>query len=69
MAYAADNLFIGSLIDTKIYAIASDVSNIRGGQTLALGVVDLNIPAVEGYRDLMVVSQTLQPLPGKLGQK
>ena len=66
MTYAANNLFIGSLIDTKIYTIASDLSNIRDGQMLALGVFDLNLPAVDGYRDLIVVSQTLQPLPGKL---
>ena len=66
MAYAADNLFIGSLTDSKIYTIASDLSSIGDGQMLALGVIDLGISMTLGYRDLIVVSESLQILPGKL---
>ena len=66
MAYAADNLFIGSLTDSKIYTIASDLSSIDDGQMLALGVIDLDISMTPGYRDLIVVSESLQGLPGKL---
>ncbi len=66
MAYAADNLFIGSLTDSKIYTIASDLSNIGDGQMLALGVTDLGISMTLGYRDLIVVSESLQILPGKV---
>ena len=69
MAYAADNLFIGSLIDSKIYTIASDLSSISDGQMLALGVIDLGISMTPGYRDLIVVSQSLQELPGILPLK
>lgn len=69
MAYAADNLFIGSLIDSKIYTIASDLSSISDGQMLALGVIDLGISMTPGYRDLIVVSQSLQELPGRLPLK
>lgn len=68
MAYAADNLFIGSLTDSKIYTVASDLSNIGAGQMLALGVIDLGISMTLGYRDLIVVSESLQILPGKLPQ-
>lgn len=68
MAYAADNLFIGSLTDSKIYTIASDLSNIGGGQVLALGMIDLGISMTPSYRDLIVVSKSLQVLPGKLLQ-
>jgi hypothetical protein len=66
MAYAADNLFIGSLTDSQIYTIASDLSNIGDGQMLALGVIDLGISMTLGYRDLIVVSESLQILPGKV---
>ena len=69
MAYAADNLFIGSLIDSKIYTIASDLSSISDGQMLALGVIDLGISMTPGYRDLIVVSQSLQEQPGILPLK
>lgn len=66
MVYAADNLFIGSLTDSNIYTIASDLSSIGDGQMLALGVIDLGISMTLGYRDLIVVSESLQVLPGKL---
>ena len=66
MVYAADNLFIGSLTDSNIYTIASDLSSIGDGQMLALGVIDLGISTTLGYRDLIVVSESLQVLPGKL---
>lgn len=69
MAYAADNLFIGSLTDSKIYTVASDLSNVGAGQMLALGVIDLSISMTLGYRDLIVVSERLQTLPGRLPQK
>ena len=69
MAYAADNLFIGSLTDSKIYTIASDLSNVGASQMLALGVIDLGISMTLGYRDLIVVSESLQILPGRLPQK
>ena len=66
MVYAADNLFIGSLNDSNIYIIASDLSSIGDRQMLALGVIDLGISMTLGYRDLIVVSESLQVLPGKL---
>ena len=66
MAYAADNLFIGSLTDSRIYTVASDLSNVGDGQVLALGVIELGISIAPGYRDLVVVSESLQILPGKL---
>ena len=66
MVYAADNLFIGSLTDSNIYTIASDLSSVGDGQMLALGVIDLGISMTLGYRDLIVVSESLQVLPGKL---
>ena len=69
MAYAADNLFIGSLTDSKIYTVASDLSSISDGQMLARGVIDLGISMTPRYRDLIVVSQSLQELPGRLPLK
>ena len=69
MAYAADNLFIGSLTDSRIYTIASDLSNVGDSQVLALGVIELGISIAPSYKDLIVVSKSLQILPGKLLQK
>lgn len=67
MAYAANNLFIGTLSTSRIYTIASDLSYVGGDQALALGVVQLDFqsPQELTYRDMIIVSQSLQMLPGK----
>ena len=71
MTYAADNLFIGSLSTSRIYTVASDLANVDEGQILALGVVQLSYQSAEelSYRDMIVVSESLQMLPGKLHYK
>ena len=71
MTYAANNLFIGSLSTSRIYTVASDLANVGEGQLLALGVVQLNYQSVEElrYRDMIIVSESLQILPGKLHYK
>ena len=67
MAYAADTLFIGSLSTDRIYTVASDLANVVDGQALAVGVVLLDLPAEDPmYRDMIIVSERLQMLPGKL---
>lgn len=67
MAYAADNLFIGSLSTNGIYTVASDLANVGDDQTLALGVIPLSFQFAEEltYRDMIIVSESLQMLPGK----
>ena len=67
MAYAANNLFIGSLSTNRIYTVASDLAAVGDGQTLALGVVQLDMLSMHelSYRDMIIVSESLQRLPGK----
>ena len=71
MAYAGDNLFIGSLSSSRIYTIASDLSNVGDGQVVALGTIQLSTPTGEElrYRDLTIISESLQTLPGKTATK
>lgn len=68
MAYAADTLFIGSLSTSQIYTVASDLANVGSDQALALGLVQFNLQSGEdlSYRDMVVVSESLQMLPSKL---
>ena len=67
MTYAANNLFIGSLSTNRIYTVASDLATVGDGQTLALGVVQLDMLSMQelSYRDMVIVSESSQVLPGK----
>lgn len=67
MAYAANTLFIGTLSTSNIYTIASDLTYVSDNHALALGVVQLDFQSSQEltYRDMIIMSQSLQILPGK----
>ena len=70
MAYAANNLFIGTLSTSRIYTIASDLALVGDDHALALGVFQLDFQSSQEltYRDMIIMSQSLQMLPGKHSQ-